>query len=103
MPTQQLRLWQDKVATEVTFLGEGPPLVYLHGSWGLRHDEPYRGGFTTMHFGRPREGVHAIQIELARRLYMDERTLAKRPAEFASLRAFCKELVRELGALKLPP
>jgi N-formylglutamate amidohydrolase len=69
----------------------------------LRHDEPYRGGFTTMHFGRPREGVHAIQIELARRLYMDERTLAKRPAEFASLRAFCKELVRELGALKLPP
>jgi pimeloyl-ACP methyl ester carboxylesterase len=41
MPTQQLRLWQDKVATEVTVLGKGPPLVYLHGSWGLRHDEPF--------------------------------------------------------------
>jgi N-formylglutamate amidohydrolase len=67
----------------------------------LRHDEPYRGGFTTVNFGRPRDGVHAMQIELARRLYMDERTLAKRPTEFASLRAFCKELVRKLGELKL--
>jgi N-formylglutamate amidohydrolase len=67
----------------------------------LRHDEPYRGGFTTVNFGRPRDGVHAMQIELARRLYMDERTLAKRPAEFATLRAFCKELVQRLGELKL--
>jgi N-formylglutamate amidohydrolase len=66
----------------------------------LRHDEPYRGGFTTGHYGRPRDGIHAIQIELARRLYMDERTLAQRPQEFARLRRFCKALVAELGALK---
>jgi len=68
----------------------------------LRHDEPYRGGYSTGHYGRPRERVHAIQIELARRLYMDERTLAKRPTEFARLRRFCKELVAALGTLKLP-
>jgi N-formylglutamate deformylase len=67
----------------------------------LRHDEPYRGGFTTGHYGRPRDRIHAIQIELARRLYMDERTLAKRPAEFARLQAFCKNLVSELGKLDL--
>ena len=35
---QRLRLWQDKVETEVVILGEGPPLVYLHGPWGLRPD-----------------------------------------------------------------
>lgn len=68
----------------------------------LRHDEPYRGGFTTGNYGRPGDGIHAIQIELARRLYMDERTLARRPAEFARLRAFCKTVVAELGRLKLP-
>lgn len=67
----------------------------------LRHDEPYRGGFTTGHFGRPRDRVHAIQIELARRLYMDERSLAKRPAEFERLQRFCKTLVTELGKLDL--
>lgn len=67
----------------------------------LRHDEPYRGGYTTGHYGRPRDRVHAIQIELARRLYMDERSLAKRPAEFERLQAFCATLVRELGKLDL--
>jgi N-formylglutamate amidohydrolase len=70
---------------------------------GLRllHDEPYKGGFTTYHYGRPRQGVHSIQIELARRLYMDEKTLEKRPAEFEMLRAFCRTLVRELGSVSL--
>ena len=67
----------------------------------LRHDEPYKGGFTTANCGRPRDDVHAIQIELARRLYMDERTLARRPAALDQLRSFCKDLVAELGALKL--
>jgi N-formylglutamate amidohydrolase len=67
----------------------------------VRHDEPYRGGFTTAHHGRPRERVHAIQIELARRLYMDERSLARKPAEFARLRGFCQNLVEELGSLDL--
>jgi N-formylglutamate deformylase len=75
----------------------------LARSAGLRllHDEPYRGGFTTYHYGRPRNGFHSIQIELARRLYMDEKTLEKRPVAFALLRAFCRELVRDLGTVKL--
>lgn len=32
----------------------------------------FRGGFTTRHYGRPEAGVHAIQMELACRGYMDE-------------------------------
>jgi pimeloyl-ACP methyl ester carboxylesterase len=31
-----MRLWQDKIETEVEITGNGPPLVFLHGSWGLR-------------------------------------------------------------------
>jgi N-formylglutamate deformylase len=67
----------------------------------LLHDEPYKGGYTTYHYGRPKQGFHSIQIELARRLYMDEKTLEKRPAELAKLRAFCRRLVAELGAVSL--
>ena len=33
---------------------------------------PYAGGFTTRHYGRPDSGVHALQIEINRSLYMDE-------------------------------
>ena len=41
---------------------------------GLRvqRNNPYAGGFTTYHYGRPASGVHALQIEINRRLYMDE-------------------------------
>jgi N-formylglutamate amidohydrolase len=64
--------------------------------WTVRHDDPYAGGFTTQHYGRPSEGVHAVQVELARRLYLDEATL--RPAsDFAAVRQWCRELVAKLG------
>lgn len=33
---------------------------------------PYSGGFTTMHYGQPNTGVHALQIEINRAIYMEE-------------------------------
>ena len=41
---------------------------------GLGHvvDGRFRGGWTTRHYGRPAEGVHAIQMELALRGYVNE-------------------------------
>jgi N-formylglutamate amidohydrolase len=70
--------------------------------WSVRHDDPYAGGFTTQHYGRPAQGVHAVQVELARRLYLDEATL--RPNEnFTSARSWCRELVSRLGRLALTP
>jgi formiminoglutamase len=30
----------------------------------------FRGGWTTRHCGRPGEGIHAIQMELAQRAYL---------------------------------
>jgi formiminoglutamase len=35
-------------------------------------DGRFKGGWTTRHFGRPAAGVHAIQMELACRAYLDE-------------------------------
>jgi N-formylglutamate amidohydrolase len=66
--------------------------------WSVRHDEPYAGGFTTQHYGRPSEGVHVVQVELARRLYLDEATLRPAPG-FGQVRAWCRSLVAELGRL----
>ncbi len=69
--------------------------------WSVEHDEPYRGGFSTAHYGKPNLGVHAIQVEIARRLYMDEQTLAKVPQGFAKTQSFCNQLVERLGTLVL--
>jgi N-formylglutamate amidohydrolase len=69
--------------------------------WSVRHDEPYAGGFTTQHYGRPADGVHVVQVELARRLYLDEGTLRPGPA-FGQVRVWCRSLVAELGRLATP-
>lgn len=42
----------------------------------VRRNLPYAGGYTTRHYGRPNEGLHALQIEVNRALYMDEQAIA---------------------------
>ncbi|MEE8562462.1 MAG: N-formylglutamate amidohydrolase, partial [Alphaproteobacteria bacterium] len=40
---------------------------------------PYSGGYTTVHYGRPGAGIHALQIEINRSLYMDEKSFTRGP------------------------
>ena len=67
----------------------------------VRHDDPYRGGWTTGSYGKPRDGVHAIQIELNRALYVDESTCRPKDAELAWMRTLSATLVDRLGSLDL--
>ena len=41
-------------------------------------NKPFAGGFTTRHYGKPSTGVHALQIEINRALYMDEFSIERR-------------------------
>ena len=41
----------------------------------VARNAPYAGGYTTEFYGRPREGVHALQVEINRAIYMDETSL----------------------------
>ena len=43
-------------------------------------NKPYAGGYITEHFGAASQSCEAMQIEMNRGLYMDERTLARKPA-----------------------
>ncbi len=43
----------------------------------VHRNEPYAGGYITRHYGRPREGVQAVQVEVARALYMNERNFTR--------------------------
>ncbi|MCH2110968.1 MAG: N-formylglutamate amidohydrolase [Polyangiaceae bacterium] len=85
-----------------TSTGPGPlraiEAVAKEYKFSLEHDAPYKGGYSTAHYGRPDEGVHALQLELSRRLYMDELTL-KPNTGFGNITRFCSSLVAQLGAL----
>lgn len=61
-------------------------------------NEPFSGGHTTRHYGRPAEGVHALQIEINRALYMDERAIARLPA-FPEIARRMAEVVAALAGI----
>jgi N-formylglutamate amidohydrolase len=43
----------------------------------VARNAPYAGGYVASSYGRPRSGVHALQIEINRALYLDERRIAR--------------------------
>jgi N-formylglutamate amidohydrolase len=57
---------------------------------------PYAGGFTTGHYGNPRRRRHALQIEINRALYMDERRYRRKPG-FDRLTIEMTALVAHIG------
>ncbi|KQQ34416.1 N-formylglutamate amidohydrolase [Rhizobium sp. Leaf306] len=59
-------------------------------------NKPYAGGFITEHYGRPVRGLHALQIEINRGLYVDEGTLSKRP-EFDAIAAALSLFMRQMA------
>lgn len=68
-------------------------------SMGYRtvRNAPYAGGYTTEHYGRPARGVHALQIEISRGLYLDEAALTL-TAGFDRLRDHLAALFADLAA-----
>jgi N-formylglutamate amidohydrolase len=64
---------------------------------------PYSGGYTTVHYGRPRADVHVLQIEINRALYMDEERFERLPgitgltADIEGLMASLETLCKHLG------
>jgi N-formylglutamate amidohydrolase len=62
----------------------------------VARNAPYAGGYTTEFYGRPGEGVHALQIEINRAVYLDESSLT--PTEgFARLKRDIERLGRTLA------
>jgi N-formylglutamate amidohydrolase len=64
----------------------------------IQRNRPYAGGYITESYGKPASGWHAVQIEVARRLYMDEATLV-RNEKFDSVVEHLGEVVRLLARI----
>lgn len=68
----------------------------------VRANDPYMGGYVTKQHGRPARGVHALQIELNRDLYMDEASFAFVDDKAGVLAGLLTELVDKARGLQLP-
>jgi len=68
--------------------------------YSVGRNKPYAGGFITEHYGNPASGLHAIQIELNRAIYMDERRRERGP-RFAQVASDLAVLAEVLATVPL--
>jgi N-formylglutamate amidohydrolase len=66
--------------------------------YSVGRNKPYAGGFITEHYGNPAGGVHAIQIELNRAIYMNEQRREKLPG-FADIVADFERLAEVFASV----
>ena len=58
--------------------------VLRERGYSVGRNKPYAGGFITEHYGNPAAGLHSVQLEVNRGLYMDERQF-ERSRTFATV------------------
>jgi len=78
---------------EETFQGLG---------YSVTRNLPYAGGFTTRNYGRPIGGIHTLQIEMNRALYMNEEDITRGP-DFSTIQGHMQVVVERLCALDPEP
>lgn len=66
--------------------------------YSVEHNHPYKGVELVRRYANPAAQRHSIQLEINRRLYMNEETLALQHAGFARLRTDLHLLVQKLLA-----
>lgn len=67
----------------------------------VTRNTPFAGAYITQHYGRPASGSHALQVEIDRSLYMDERTI--RPnARFRSFKRLLDGIIADIATIGRP-
>jgi N-formylglutamate amidohydrolase len=70
--------------------------LFRSRGYSTARNTPYAGGFATLAHGQPGQGRHALQIEIRRRLYLEEATVEPNEG-FLSLRQHMGEIAQEIG------
>lgn len=76
--------------------------IFLSAGFVVARNAPFSGGYITQHYGRPTKGVHAIQIEINRALYMNEKSV-ERSETFEGFREILAEVTRRLAEIGPTP
>lgn len=80
------------------WLVDAATAIFTGAGFVVARNMPFAGGYITQNYGRPAHGVQALQIEVDRALYMDERAIA-RSSDFADVARAIDCAMRELCLL----
>lgn len=66
------------------------------GQYHVNHNDPFKGGFITRYFGKPEKGVHGLQLEMNKILYMDDAEMNFSEERANQMRAILKPTFEQL-------
>lgn len=76
--------------------------IFSEAGFKVARNAPFAGGYITKHYGHPSRGVHALQVEINRAVYMDEDRIARRD-DFADVQATLSTVIGKISALGAKP
>ena len=79
----------DLVSASLAALGRDP-------GYSLVVDGRFQGGYITRNYGQPRNGVHALQLEMAQSVYMNEQPPVYDPERVARIEPVLRGLIKTL-------
>jgi len=68
----------------------------------VARNAPFAGGYITRHYGAPSKGVHVVQIEIDRSLYMNE-SRVELHRDFADIRARISDVLTQVASIPACP
>lgn len=74
--------------------------AFAAAEFSVARNTPYAGGHTIHTYGRPADGIHALQIEINRGLYLDEERVERGP-RFALTRGRVRDALTRLMSLDI--
>ena len=69
--------------------------IFRRQGYNVTRNYPYAGGYVTQHYGKPRAGIEALQIEINRDLYLNPVTMKKKRG-YEALAAALKVVAAEI-------
>lgn len=75
--------------------------AFAGAGFRVARNMPFAGAFITQHYGRPSRHQHAIQVEIDRALYMDERTLETN-SNYTAFKTLLDGVMADIAAIGLP-
>jgi len=64
----------------------------------VARNAPFAGAYIAQRYGQPSRGIHAVQVEIDRALYLDEKSVEPLP-RFEAFRALMLSVVQRLAAI----
>ncbi len=74
--------------------------LFRGAGFRVARNAPFAGGYITQRYGNPRRGIHALQIEIDRGLYLDQKRMVP-TSNYTVLKHILEPIVAELAALPL--